>query len=246
MGNLIWHKYSRLVSITSSVYAIWASLWGCFYRKFFWDFIGGTLQNPGGIQPSPNVASFIAIIVDVPAIQILTMLLAAINLCIELPLPLFKTLSLYRSLSLRVVLLIFQASSAILFYQGTNAALWSLISAICYMRAIALGERIQEAEGFQGKGEPWFLFSSLGFGLFVIVLWWRRISLLRSGRPTFLPSYTHFQFLNFLSFWFRNITLFEWTSRDVASPSKFIQMGSDFIGWALSTRSAIASGYTSL
>lgn len=68
-------------------------------------------------RPSPNVASFVAIIVDVPAIQLLTMLLAAINLCIELPLPLFKTLSLYRSLSLRVVLLIFQASSSILFYQ---------------------------------------------------------------------------------------------------------------------------------
>ena len=68
-------------------------------------------------RPSPKVASFILIIVDVPAIQLLTMLLAAIILCIELPLPLFKTLSLYRSLSLRVVLLIFQASSAILFYQ---------------------------------------------------------------------------------------------------------------------------------
>jgi len=157
MGNLIWHKYSRLVSITSSVYAIWASLWGLFYRKFFWDFIGGTLQNPGGIQPSPNVAAFIAIIVDVPAIQILTMLLAAINLCIELPLPLIKTLSLYRSLSLRVILLVFQASSSILFYQGTNAALWSLISAICYMRAIALGERIQEANRNRDKGEAWFL-----------------------------------------------------------------------------------------
>jgi len=146
MGNLIWHKYSRLVSITSSVYAIWASFWGLFYRKFFWDFIGGTLQNPGGIQPSPKVAVFIAIIVDLPSVQILTMILAAIILCFELPLPPIKTLSLYRSLVLRIVLLIFQASLAILFYQGTNAAIWSLISAICYGRAVALGERIQEAK----------------------------------------------------------------------------------------------------
>ena len=98
------------------------------------------------------------------------MVLAAINLCIELPLPLIKTQSLYRSLFLRIVLLIFQACSSLLFYQvrslakvllyslltlaqGTNAALWSLISAICYMRAIALGERIQDAKGNQGKGE---------------------------------------------------------------------------------------------
>jgi hypothetical protein len=73
-------------------------------------------------RPSPNVAVFIAIIVDVPAIQILTMLLAAINLCIELPLPLIKTLSLYRSLSLRVILLVFQASSSILFYQVRSLA----------------------------------------------------------------------------------------------------------------------------
>jgi len=152
MGNLIWHKYARLVSITSSVYAMWASLWGLFYRKFFWDFIGGTLQDPGGITPSPNVAIFIAIIVNFPIVQILTMIVAAFNLCVELPLPLLKTTSLYRSLFPRVALLIFQASLSILFYQGTNAALWSLISAICYIRAIALGEKIQEAKN-QGKGE---------------------------------------------------------------------------------------------
>jgi len=153
MGNLIWHKYSRLISITASVYAIWASLWGLFYRKFFWDFIGGTLQDPGGLKPSPNVAFFIAIIVNVPAVQVLTMILAAFNLCVELPLPVMKTMSLYRSLFSRVFLLIFQASLSILFYQGTNAALWSLISAICYMRAIALGEKIQEAKGNPRKGE---------------------------------------------------------------------------------------------
>lgn len=29
---------------------IWAGFWGLFYRKFFWDFVGGTLRDPGGIQ----------------------------------------------------------------------------------------------------------------------------------------------------------------------------------------------------
>jgi hypothetical protein len=96
------------------------------------------------------------------------MVLAAIILCIELPLPLIKTLSLYRSLALRIVLLIFQTCLALLFYQvrslakicytlltlaqGTNAAIWSLISVICYARAVALGERIQKAKGNWGKG----------------------------------------------------------------------------------------------
>jgi len=152
MGNLIWHEYARLISITSSVYAIWASFFGLFYRKFFWDFVGGTLRNPGGIQPSPNAAIFITLIVKFPVIQMFTMVLAATILCIELPLPPLKKLSLYRNLVVRVVLLIFQTSLAILFYQGTNAAIWSLISAICYGRGIMLGERMEEAKGNRGKG----------------------------------------------------------------------------------------------
>lgn len=30
--------------------AIWSGFWGLFYRKFFWDFVGGTLRDPGGLQ----------------------------------------------------------------------------------------------------------------------------------------------------------------------------------------------------
>ena len=120
------------------------------------------------VRPSPKVAVFITIIVKVPIIQILTMILATIILCIELPLPPIKTLSLYRSLVLRIVLLVFQACLTLLFYQvrslafcytlltlaqGTNAAIWSLISAICYGRAVALGERIEEAKGNRRGGD---------------------------------------------------------------------------------------------
>ncbi|KAF8904428.1 hypothetical protein CPB84DRAFT_1773018 [Gymnopilus junonius] len=68
MGNLVWNQYSRFVSITASVCechrillqfkgcflplsdAVWASFFGFFYRKFFWDFVGGTLRDPGGLQ----------------------------------------------------------------------------------------------------------------------------------------------------------------------------------------------------
>lgn len=152
MGNLVWHQYSRFVSITASVYAIWASFFGLFYRKFFWDFVGGTLRDPGGIQPSPHAALFITVIVRFPVVQVLAMLLAMIILAIELPLPAVKKFSFYRSLVVRIVLLLFQVSLTILFYQGTNAALWSLIAAVCYGRGIMLGEKMEEAKENRGKG----------------------------------------------------------------------------------------------
>jgi len=152
MGNLIWHEYSRFVAITSSVYAIWAAFFGLIYRKFFWDFVGGTLRDPGGLQPSPSAAPFVAVIVKVPAVQIASMVVASLILCLELPMPALKKLSIYRSLPLRVILLLFQVFLTILFYQGTNAAIWSLIAAVCYTRAIGLGETMKEANENRGKG----------------------------------------------------------------------------------------------
>ena len=68
-------------------------------------------------RPSPKAAIFIAFIVKVPMVQMSTIALAVTILCIEFPLPRIKKMSLYRSLLLRVVLLIFQASLTILFYQ---------------------------------------------------------------------------------------------------------------------------------
>jgi hypothetical protein len=153
MGNLIWHEYSRFVSITASVYAVWASFWGLFYRKFFWDFIGGTLRDPGGLQPSPKVAVFITLIVHAPIIQTFTMLMALFILALEFPIPQAKGLAIHRSIVFRIVLLVFQASVAILFYQGTNAAIWSLIAAGCYTRAHLLGEKMEEAKANKGKVE---------------------------------------------------------------------------------------------
>jgi len=153
MGNLVWHEYARLVTITASVYTVWAGFWGLIYRKFFWDFVGGTLRDPGGLQPSPNAAVFINIIVKAPVIQIFSILLALGILAIEYPIPQVKGTAIHRSLVLRVVLLLFQVFFAILFYQGTNGAIWSLISAACYTRAIVLGEKMEEAKENRGKDE---------------------------------------------------------------------------------------------
>ncbi|RDB24927.1 hypothetical protein Hypma_007670 [Hypsizygus marmoreus] len=151
MGNLVWHEYSRLVSISASVYAVWAGFFGLFYRKFFWDFVGGTLRDPGGMQAPPSAAVFVTIIVKAPIIQILTMILGLFMVALEFPLPQLKAFAIHRSLVLRIVLLLFQTFLSVLFYQGTNAAIWSLIAAICYARAQMLGETMEEAKENRGR-----------------------------------------------------------------------------------------------
>ncbi|KIP10934.1 hypothetical protein PHLGIDRAFT_28234 [Phlebiopsis gigantea 11061_1 CR5-6] len=152
MGNLIWHEWSRYVSLTATVYTIWAAFWGFLYRKFFWDFVGGTLRAPGGLQPADNVAVFIDIIVKAPIVQILSMILGFGILALEYPAPFLKGTSLYRSLVMRIVVLLLQAFLAILYYQGTNGAIWSLVAVIGYMRAIMLGESMAEAKENRGRG----------------------------------------------------------------------------------------------
>ncbi|KAJ7902146.1 hypothetical protein B0H14DRAFT_2670134 [Mycena olivaceomarginata] len=152
MGNLVWHEYARLISITASAYAVWSSFFALFYRKFFWDFIGGTLRDPGGLQPAPSAAIFITLIVKAPIIPIINAVVALFILSVENPLPALKSLSIRRSLIFKVVLLVFQTFLSILYYQGTNAALWSLIAIFCYLRAMALGETIEEAKANRGQG----------------------------------------------------------------------------------------------
>lgn len=151
MGNLVWHQYARFVSITATIYAIWAAFFGLMYRKFFWDFVAGTLRDPGGLQPAPNAAIFISIIVKLPIVQILTMLQSFFILALEFPLPQLKSLAIHRSIILRIVLLLFQTFLTILFYQGTNAAIWSFIAVMCYTRAQILGEIMDNAKGNRGK-----------------------------------------------------------------------------------------------
>jgi hypothetical protein len=152
MGNLVWHEYARLVSIIASAYTVWSSFFALFYRKFFFDFLTGTLRDPGGLQPSPSSAIFISVIVKLPIVPIMAAVLALFILALEHPLPMLRSTSLYRSLVLKLVLLLFQILLTILYYQGTNAAIWSLVAVICYTRALALGEKMEEAKANRGKG----------------------------------------------------------------------------------------------
>ncbi|OAX37403.1 hypothetical protein K503DRAFT_850460 [Rhizopogon vinicolor AM-OR11-026] len=130
MGRLIWHHLSRCISLTASFYAVWAGLWGIFFRKFFWDFLDGILRAPGGLQPSPKVAVFITIIVKLPIIQIVTMVLGFIMIALEYPLPIINGTAVHRNFSLRVVILILQGIVAALFYQLTVMNASDIISAL--------------------------------------------------------------------------------------------------------------------
>lgn len=151
MGKLVWHSYARLVTITASIYAVWAGFFGLFYRKFFWDFVGGTLRDPGGLQAPPSAAPFVAVIVKVPVVQVVSMILGVVLIVVEYPLPQIKQFAIYRSLVLRIVLLLFQVFFNILYYQGTNAAIWSLVAALCYFRAVSHGEEMDESKANRGK-----------------------------------------------------------------------------------------------
>ncbi|KAH9176350.1 hypothetical protein EDB89DRAFT_2126767 [Lactarius sanguifluus] len=117
MGKLVWHEYSRYVSITASVYTVWAGYFGLLYRKFFWDFVSGIRRNPGGIQPAKQDAFFIAIMVKAPVIQIISILLGLVVLTFEYPAPFMRGTAVHRSLVTRVVLLTFQIFFAIMYYQ---------------------------------------------------------------------------------------------------------------------------------
>jgi len=149
----MWHDWARLVALIAAVYAVWAGFWGLFYRKFFWDFIGGVRMDTAtqkGIIPGPNSAPFIAVIVTIPLIQILSMIMGIFTVALEYPAPFLQKTPVYRSLVFRIVILVSQSFLAILYYQGTNAAIYSLIAAMAYTRAMVKGETLEEAKANRG------------------------------------------------------------------------------------------------
>ncbi|QRV82715.1 hypothetical protein RhiJN_10730 [Ceratobasidium sp. AG-Ba] len=162
MGVFLWHQWARLVALTAGIYGVWAAFWGFFYRKFFWDFIGGQLMAPpkgaanpfsGGMITGPNSAPFVAIIVKIPLVQIFTLIMALTLALLEWPLPVMKKLPIYRSFVFRIVWLLLLAFISVLFYQGTNVAIYSLTAAIGYIRAQMKGEIMEEARENRGRAE---------------------------------------------------------------------------------------------
>ncbi|TBU24518.1 hypothetical protein BD311DRAFT_766430 [Dichomitus squalens] len=152
MGNLIWHEYARYVALTSVAYSMWAAFWGILYRKYFFDFVHGIVRSPGGVQPAASDSIFITVIVKAPIVQILSMLLAFGYLALDYPAPFLKGSVIHRSFPIRIILLFLQTFLSILYYQGTNAALYSFIAAMCYVRAQVKGEMMADAKDNKGRG----------------------------------------------------------------------------------------------
>lgn len=83
------------------------------------------------------------------------MVMAIFALAFEYPAPFLKGTFAERNFTFKAVFLVFQAVFAILFYQGTNAAIYSTIAAIGYARAVSLGEKMEvpkPARGARGAG----------------------------------------------------------------------------------------------
>lgn len=68
-------------------------------------------------RPSPKSALFINVIAKHPIVQIGTMALGFTIIALEYPIPILKGTAIFRSIALRVVLLIMQAAGTVLFYQ---------------------------------------------------------------------------------------------------------------------------------
>lgn len=151
MGNLIWHEWARLVAITASIYAVWSGMFGLLYRKYFWDFMGGIMRDPGGYQSPASAAPMVAIIIKIPLVPIFAMVIGLLNIAVNFPAPFLKGTALHRSFHLRAVLLVVQFIITILYYQGTNAAIYSLVALVGYTRAIIRGEILKEARENRGK-----------------------------------------------------------------------------------------------
>jgi len=165
MGEFIWHQWAQYVAIFACIYTVWAGIWGVLYRKFFWDFVQGTfmpgptnfdglpcaLNNPCGIVPAKSDSIFISLIVTTPILQLLSILFALTHLTLEL-LPHVRKLAVYRSFVLRIVTYTLQTFVTVLYYQGTNGALYSFVAVIGFTVAQFKGEMIQEAKEQRGRG----------------------------------------------------------------------------------------------
>jgi len=166
MGVFLWHQWAQYVGIFASIYTVWASIWGLFFRKFFWDFVNGSFMpgpnnanngricfddNPCGIVPAKQDQIFITLIVTFPVIQILAMIFSITHLFWEL-LPQIRTYAIYRSWAARIVTYTLQTFFAVLFYQGTNGAIYSFVAVIGFSVAQFKGEIEEGALKQRGRG----------------------------------------------------------------------------------------------
>lgn len=127
MGKLIKNHWARLIILSSAAYQIAAALEAFFWPKIFFDFLTKTLD--------PAVKPF-------PILQIINLVMGILLFAWEWPLGFIAGSSIHRSLEARLAVLPLAALSAILIYQGTNAALYYVVAMVVYFWAYSEGEII--------------------------------------------------------------------------------------------------------
>ncbi|ORY73840.1 hypothetical protein BCR35DRAFT_333553 [Leucosporidium creatinivorum] len=145
MGVFILHQWGRLLALTSGCFVVWAGLWGLFYRKFFWDMLGGTV-GPAGLVPPPSAKFFIMTIVDAPIFQIINIANGVLTLALEWPLPFIVGTAMHRWLMARAVFYFWSAFFAMFPYQTIDAGVFYLITSIVFARAAQIGESVASKE----------------------------------------------------------------------------------------------------
>ncbi|WVW87054.1 hypothetical protein I302_109111 [Kwoniella bestiolae CBS 10118] len=137
MGKLIWNQWGRLLAITSAV----SSFWAYFFRKFFWDMVGGTL-GPAGLVPGKNTQPLVNLVVLFPLLQTFTMVLGLFALALEMPLPILVNTAVHRSILLRIIIYFMAGSVGIMVYQTVDCAIYFIITSAVYAVALLKGETI--------------------------------------------------------------------------------------------------------
>lgn len=115
----------RATSLTWKLDQIAAAIEGFFWPKIFWDFATKTLD--------PAVKPF-------PTLQIINLVIGIWMMAWEWPLSFIAGSSIHRSLEARLAFLPLAALSAVLTYQGTNAALYYLVAMVVEFWAYSEGE----------------------------------------------------------------------------------------------------------
>lgn len=125
MGRLIKNHWARLICMAAASYQIAAAIEGFFWPKFFFDWL--TKNFDGAVKP-------------IPILQIINLVFGIIGLMYEWPLGFVAGTSIQRSLVVRLFWLPLTALTAVLLYQGTNAAIYYMIGYSVYMWAYSEGE----------------------------------------------------------------------------------------------------------
>ncbi|KAH6895214.1 hypothetical protein B0T10DRAFT_210524 [Thelonectria olida] len=134
MGKLIKNHWARLIILTAAAYQVAAAIECFIWPKIFWDFLTRTLD--GAVRP-------------IPVLQIVNLILGIGVFALEWPMSFIAGSAVHRSLEVRLAILPLTALSAVLIYQGTNAALYYLVGMIVYFWGYSEGEIICET--------PWSL-----------------------------------------------------------------------------------------